>query len=114
MLCWRSITKVFMKTWIHHFADLQDENTNKSLNFKYWEALMSNLLQTKPLEPSRFYGHGTNFGWGVGYPLECDLGGQLHKLLEEIFISKNIPMEGRRILNLDKSGTPHIRRRQMD
>lgn len=27
---------------------------------------------------------------------------------------QDIPMEGRRILNLDKSGTPHIRRRQMN
>lgn len=27
---------------------------------------------------------------------------------------QDIPMEGRRILNLDKSGTPHIRRRLVD
>ncbi|KAH0665043.1 hypothetical protein KY285_026249 [Solanum tuberosum] len=27
---------------------------------------------------------------------------------------QDIPIEGRRILNLDKSGTPHIRRRQMN
>ncbi|KAH0730050.1 hypothetical protein KY289_001238 [Solanum tuberosum] len=30
MLCWRSITKVFMKTWIHHFAWLNHHQIFKT------------------------------------------------------------------------------------
>ncbi|KAG5595732.1 hypothetical protein H5410_036964, partial [Solanum commersonii] len=74
---------------------------------------------------TRFYGHGTNSGRKMGYPLECVFGDYFHKLFEEFCNHKSttfsdyqfnndhdIPMEGRRILNLDKSGTPQIRRRK--
>ncbi|KAH0720633.1 hypothetical protein KY284_005663 [Solanum tuberosum] len=96
---------------------LKGHRNNYSINIVRWIPPPTNWVKCNTDGASK------DLGRDVGCPLECDARGQFHKLFEEIIISesdyqfshfKDILMEGRRILNLDKSGTTHIRRRLVD
>ncbi|KAH0689169.1 hypothetical protein KY289_016527 [Solanum tuberosum] len=81
------------------------------------EHLLSHvIIETDSIAMVQILEGGWNVPWSVTLEVNSInyLGRSLSARDYHFSHFQDIPMEGRRILNLDKSGTPHIRRRQMN